>query len=198
MVLALSVVIGIGSTARADDYVIDAVHSGVSFQISHVGLSYIQGRFNDFSGNFSIDTSDPGKSSFSLTIKAESVDTNNSKRDDHLRAADFFNVKQFPTITFTSTSVKAIDGGYEVTGDLTMHGETRPITFSLKGGKTAEFPPKVVRTGFTTSQIVLKRSDFGVGKPMPVLGDEVYIAISFEGPRSNQDNKGYGPCRIHS
>ena len=57
-----------------------------------------------------------------------------------------------------------------MTGDLAMHGETRPITFSLKGGKTAEFPPKVVRTGFTTSQIVLKRTDFGVGKPMPGPG----------------------------
>jgi polyisoprenoid-binding protein YceI len=182
-VLVLSIVVGVGSGARADDYVIDAVHSAVSFQISHLGLTYIQGRFNDFSGNFTIDTSDPSKSSFALTIKAESVDTNNSKRDDHLRAPDFFNVKQFPTITFASTAVKAIDGGYEVTGDLTMHGETRPVTFSLKGGKTAEFPPKVVRTGFSASQIVLKRTDFGVGKPMPVLGDDVYITIGFEGTK---------------
>ena len=86
-VLALSVVVGIGSGVRADDYVIDAVHSGVSFQISHMGLSYIPGRFNEFSGNFTIDTSDPAKSSFALTIKAESVDTNNSKRDEHLRVA---------------------------------------------------------------------------------------------------------------
>lgn len=181
--LALSVVAGVGSTSRADDYVIDAAHSGVSFQISHMGLSYIPGRFNQFSGNFTIDTSDPAKSSFSLTIKTDSVDTNNSKRDEHLRAPDFFNAKQFPTITFASTAVKAIEGGYEVTGDLTMHGETKPITFSLKGGKTAEFPPKVIRTGFTSPQIVIKRTDFGVGKPMPVLGDEVYIAVSFEGTK---------------
>lgn len=183
MILASLVMIGVSAEARADDYVIDAVHSSVSFQISHMGLSYIQGRFNDFTGNFSIDTSDPSRSSFALTIKAESVDTNNSKRDEHLRAPDFFNVKQFPAITFTSTTVKAIDGGYEVMGDLTMHGETRPVTFSLKGGKTAEFPPKVIRTGFTTSQIVLKRTEFGVGKPMPVLGDDVYVTISFEGTK---------------
>lgn len=182
-VVALSVLIALESGVRADDYVIDAVHSGVSFQISHLGLSYIQGRFNDFSGNFTLDTSDPSRSSFALTIKAESVDTNNSKRDDHLCAPDFFNVKQFPTITFTSTAVKPIDGGYEVTGDLTMHGEIRPLTFSLKGGKTAEFPPKITRTGFTTSQIVLKRTEFGVGKPTPALGDEVYITISFEGTK---------------
>jgi polyisoprenoid-binding protein YceI len=182
-VLALSVVAGVGSVSRADDYVIDAAHSGVTFQISHMGVSYIPGRFNELSGNFTIDTSDPAKSSFSLTIKTESVDTNNSKRDEHLRAPDFFNAKQFPTITFASTAVKAVEGGYEVTGDLTMHGETKPITFSLKGGKTAEFPPKVIRTGFTSPQIVIKRTDFGVGKPMPVLGNEVYIAVSFEGTK---------------
>lgn len=182
-VLTVSVLVSMRSAVRADDYVIDAAHSGVSFQISHLGLSYIQGRFDDFSGNFTIDTSDPGKSSFSLTIKTESVDTNNSKRDEHLRTPDFFNAKQFPAITFVSTSVKVIEGGYEVTGDLTIHGETKPVTFSIKGGKTAEFPPKVTRTGFSTSQIVIKRSDFRVGKPTPVLGDDVYVAISFEGTK---------------
>jgi polyisoprenoid-binding protein YceI len=182
-VAVLLVFVGIGSAVSADDYVIDSVHSGVSFQIMHAGLSYIHGRFDNFGGNFSIDASDPAKSSFALTIKADSVDTNNSKRDDHLRSPDFFNVKQFPSISFASSSVKVIEGGYEVTGDLTLHGETKPVTFSLKGGKTTDFPPGVKRTGFASEQIVLKRSDFGVGKPMPVLGDEVYVSISFEGTR---------------
>ncbi len=177
----VSIAAGMTTAAHADDYAVEPSHSGVSFQISHMGISYTQGRFNDLSGNFTIDTADPGRSSFALTIKTESVDTNNSKRDDHLRSPDFFNAKQFPAITFASTSVKPIEGGYDVTGDLTLHGETRPVTFTLKGGKTAEFPPKVVRTGFWTSQIVLKRSDFGVGKPNPGLGDEVYVSISFEG-----------------
>jgi polyisoprenoid-binding protein YceI len=183
MALAGVLSFGLGTVVKADDYTIDAVHSGVSFQISHVGLAYIHGRFDDFSGNFTIDTSDPSKSAFSLSIKSESVDTNNSKRDDHLRSPDFFNVKQFPTISFTSTSVKPIDGGYEVTGDLTIHGATKPVTFTLKGGASAEFPKGVSRTGFSTSQIVVKRSDFGVGKPMPILGDEVYVSISFEGTK---------------
>jgi polyisoprenoid-binding protein YceI len=183
MALAVSVFLGLGIHANADDYAIDAAHSGISFQISHLGLSYVQGRFNEFSGKFTIDTSDPGKSSFALSIKTESVDTNNAGRDKHLRSPDFFNVKQFPAITFTSTAVKAIEGGYEVTGDLTLHGETKPVAFSLKGGKSAQFPPGVQRTGFSTSQIVVKRNDFGVGKPMPVLGDEVYVSISFEGTK---------------
>ena len=182
-VLAFSIIAGVGAAARADDYVIDAAHSGISFQISHLGLSYVQGRFDEFSGNFTIDSSDPARSSFTLTIKAESVDTNNAGRDKHLKSPDFFNVKQFPAISFTSTAVKPIEGGYEVTGDLTMHGETKPVTFSLKGGKTAQFPPGVQRTGFSTSQIVVKRSRFGVGKPMPMLGDDVFVAISFEGTK---------------
>ena len=180
--LAFFVFLGIEAAATADDYVIDAAHSGVNFQISHLGLAYVHGRFDSFSGKFTIDTSDPAKSSFALTIKPESVDTNNTKRDDHLRGPDFFNAKQFPAISFTSTSVKPIEGGYEVTGDLTLHGETKPVTFSLKGGKTAEFPPGTKRTGYST-ELVLKRSEFGVGKPMPALGDEVFVSISFEGTK---------------
>lgn len=116
-----------------------------------------------------------------MNIKSESVDTNNQGRDNHLRSPDFFNVKQFPTISFASTTVKPIDGGYEVTGDLTIHGATKPVTFSLKGGGTAEFPRGVQRTGYST-ELVLKRSEFGVGQrmPAPVLGDDVHISISFE------------------
>lgn len=180
--LATLIVVGLSRTVTADEYVIDTAHSGVTFQISHLGLSWIHGRFNDFSGNFTIDSSDPAKSSFTLNIKPESVDTNNSGRDGHLKSPDFFNVKQFPALKFTSTAVKPIEGGYEVTGDLTLHGETKPVTFSLKGGRSAEFPKGVHRTGYTTA-LVLKRTDFGVGKPNPALGDDVHIAISFEGTK---------------
>jgi polyisoprenoid-binding protein YceI len=182
LALATLIVVGLGTTATAtaDDYVIDAAHAGITFKVSHLGLSWIQGRFNNFSGKFTIDSSDPAKSSFTLNIKPDSVDTNNSQRDGHLKSPDFFNVKQFPALSFTSTAVKPIEGGLEVTGDLTMHGETKPVTFSLKGGNKAEFPKGVQRTGYSTA-LVIKRSDFGVGKPMPILGDEVYASISFEG-----------------
>jgi len=180
MALAALIVVGLGRTATADDYTIDAAHSSVSFKISHLGLSWVHGRFNNFAGKFTIDSSEPAKSSFTLNIKPDSVDTNNSGRDGHLKSPDFFNVKQFPALSFTSTAVKPIEGGLEVTGDLTMHGETKPVTFTLKGGNKAEFPKGVRRTGYVTD-LVIKRTDFGVGKPMPVLGDEVYVAIGFEG-----------------
>jgi polyisoprenoid-binding protein YceI len=175
-------ILGLASVATADDYAIDTAHSSVSFKISHLGLSYVHGRFNSFTGGFSLDPSDPAKNSFKLDIKTQSVDTNNGARDNHLRSPDFFNAKQYASVTFKSTSVKPVDGGFEVIGELTMHGETKPVTFTLKGGGTAEFPKGVTRTGFATD-FVIKRSDFGVGKPMPVLGDEVSVSIGFEGTK---------------
>jgi polyisoprenoid-binding protein YceI len=180
---SLVLFVGVAAHARAADiYTIDPIHSGVNFKISHVGLSWVYGRFDSFSGNFSIDADDAGKATFELKINTDSVDTNNKQRDTHLRSPDFFNVKQFPAITFESTAVKAIDKGYEVTGNLTMHGVTKPVTFSLVGGKKAQFPPGTSRTGYST-ELIIKRMDFGVGqeKFAGALGEDVHVAISFEG-----------------
>ncbi len=174
-----SVVLAVFSVAvpvRADEYAVDGVHSSVSFKVSHVGLSWIHGRFNEFSGTFVLDP-DAAKCSFGLSIKAESVDTNNVKRDEHLRPPDYFNVKQFPALTFKSTAVQAVKDGYQVTGDLTLHGVTKPVTFTLLGGKKGEFPKGIKRTGFTT-ELMLKRSEFGMDKGLEAVGDEVHIAIS--------------------
>lgn len=163
----------------ADEFALDTMHAAVTFKISHIGLSWTHGRFNDLSGSFTIDKENPAKSAFALSIKTESIDTANQKRDDHLRSPDFFNAKQFPTITFKTTSVKPVEGGYEVTGDFTLHGVTKPVTLTLKGGRTAEFPKGVTRTGFSTD-LTLKRSDFGIDKFKEAVGDEVFISISFE------------------
>jgi polyisoprenoid-binding protein YceI len=169
-----------GAARAAENYEMDGMHSGVTFKISHVGLSWVFGRFDDLSGNFTLDPSNPAGDSFAMTIKTESIDTNNRKRDEHLSSPDFFNVKQFPAIAFQSTSVKPSQDGYQVTGDLTMHGVTKPVTFTLKGGKTAELPKGVRRTGFAT-QLAIKRSDFGIDKFTDMLGDDVYIEVGFEG-----------------
>ena len=170
-----------GAAVRADDYKVDPVHSSVTFKISHIGLSFVHGRFDNMSGTFTIAPSDASKCSFALTMQAKSVDTNNKQRDEHLCSPDFFNVKQFPLITFKSTSVKAAaKGGYDVTGDMTMHGVTKSITFPLVGGRTAEFPRGVKRTGYTTV-FVLKRADFGMDKMVDAIGNEVHVDMSFEG-----------------
>lgn len=167
---------------RADDYALDVTHAAVSFQISHFGLSMTHGRFKDLKGSFTIDSAKPSASKFELIAKADSVDTDNAKRDEHLKSPDFFNTKQHPVVSFKSTAVKAIKDGYEVTGDLSLHGVTKPITVKLSGGKTAEFPKGVTRTGYTTN-FTIKRSEFGMDKMLEGIGDDVQISVSFEGTK---------------
>ena len=176
-----TILLACGTAARAaDTYTVDPVHSSISFMISHAGISNIHGRFNDFSGKITIDRADPAKSSFALSIPIESIDTNNAKRDEHLRAPDYFNAKQFPTMSFQSTKVKAVDGGYEVTGDLTLHGVTKPVSFKLKGGdKVVEFPKGTKRIGLV-STFSIRRSDFGVNNVSKSLGDEIPIVVGIE------------------
>ncbi|MGD9720169.1 MAG: YceI family protein [Pirellulales bacterium] len=173
-----------GAVAQAaDTYKVDPVHSSISFMISHAGISNIHGRFNDFSGTITIDKDDPAKSSFALTIPIASIDTNNIKRDEHLRAPDYFNAKQFPNMTFQSTKVKAVDGGYEVTGDLSLHGVTKPVSFKLQGGdKVVEFPKGTQRIGLV-SNFSIVRSDFGMTVEPKALGDEVPIVVGIEAAR---------------
>jgi polyisoprenoid-binding protein YceI len=180
-ILTFSGLLGLAVTASAaDNYKIDPVHTSVAFKIRHADISDIYGRFNQVAGNFVIDKDDPSKSSFTMVIKTDSVDTNNQGRDKHLRSPDFFNAQQFPEIKFQSTEVKPADGGYEVTGNLEMHGVTKPISFTLKGGKETQFPPGKTRTGFATG-LDLKRADFGIEKFPGMLGDEVHVGIGFEG-----------------
>jgi polyisoprenoid-binding protein YceI len=171
--------LGLASIATADDYAIDMAHTSVSFKIEHMGLSYVHGRFNSFSGSFRLDSSDAANNFFKLDIKSQSVDTNNSGRDAHLKSPEYFNARQYASVSFKSTSVKPVDGGYEVSGDLTLRGETKPVSFTLKGGKTAQFQGGS-HIGFSTD-FVIKRSDFAVGKPSPALGDDVMVSIGLEG-----------------
>ena len=156
--------------------------SSVSFKARHLDISWIHGRFNDVSGKFSLDREHPEKSTFELSIKAESVDTANKARDEHLRQPDYFDVKQFPTIDFKSTEVKAVKDGYDVTGDFTMHGVTKKVTIHMEGGKEHVFKD-VKRVAFSTS-VKVKRSDYGFDKnAIGPIGDEALIYIDCEGMR---------------
>lgn len=174
--------IAAGTSVRADEYAVDSSHAAAVFRISHVGLSWTYGRFKDLSGSFTIDSANPSNTRFELIAKVDSLDTDNAKRDEHLKSPDFFNAKQFPLITFKSTSVKPIEDGFEVTGDMTIHGETKPVTIVLKGGKTIELPKGVQRTGYST-EFKIKRSDFGMNQALQMIGDDVFIQMSFEGTK---------------
>jgi len=169
------------SEATGHTYKIDPAHAGFYFRIEHMGLSHTMGRFNTFSGDFTLDGAE---STFELTIETDSIDTGWKKRDDHLRSPDFFNVKQFPEITFTSTEVQREGDVYEVTGELTMLGTTRTVTVPLTKLGEGEDPWGNQRVGFD-STLTIERSDFGMTKFVDngMVGDEVEIMISFEGIR---------------
>ena len=177
MVLALSVPV-----RAADNYTVDPVHSSSVFRIIHAGIAPFWGRFNEPMGSFTIDDADPTKSTFNVELTTDKVDTNNDKRNAHLKSPDFFNAKQYPKITFTSTSVKKGQGDnmLEVTGDLMMHGVKKPITVQVELTGKGEFPPKVQRAG-VEANFVVKTSDFEI-KGMPgALSDEVKVVVSLEG-----------------
>jgi polyisoprenoid-binding protein YceI len=162
----------------ADKYKIDPEHSSVIFRINHLDIADIYGRFNDPTGVVVLDSSDPSKSSFTFEVQAANIDTHNEKRDAHLRSPDFFDAKQFPVITFKSTSVKGSGNDYEVTGDLTMHGVTKQITVPITRTGEGKDPWGGYRTGWKATAD-LKRSDFGI-KGVAGVGDEVHLIISFE------------------
>jgi polyisoprenoid-binding protein YceI len=185
---ALMSVAAIAQPSRADDFEIDNSHTSVIFGVSHLGYSFTYGRFNKVSGKFTLDPKGPEASAFQVAIDASSVDTNDSKRDEHLRGPDFFNAGEFPVISFKSTKVegKRTESGVTllVTGDLTLHGVTKPITLELQKLGEGPGPGGGFRTGFNC-QTKLKRSDFGMTGMTPHIGDEVAITISFEGVRKD-------------
>jgi polyisoprenoid-binding protein YceI len=168
------------TAAHADTFKIDPVHSSIVFSIKHLGVADFYGRFNDLSGQVVFDKAAPSKSSVEVTIPVESVDTKNEKRDQHLKSPDFFNAKQFPMIVFKSKSVEESGDNYKVTGDLTLHGVTKPLTLDIKRGPDGKGMEDEIRGGGQT-HFTIKRSDFGMDFMQGALGDEVTVFLSFEG-----------------
>jgi polyisoprenoid-binding protein YceI len=167
----------------ADTYEIDPIHSHLLFKIKHMNIGYQYGRFNRFSGTVVVDEKNPTQSKVELKAEATSVDTHMPKRDDHLRSPDFFNVKQFPMITFKSTRVeKAGAGQYKVSGNLTLHGMTRPVSFTFKKTGEGKGMQGEYRMG-GEAIFSFKRSQFGMTTYIKEggLSDDVMLLLSFEG-----------------
>jgi polyisoprenoid-binding protein YceI len=186
--LALGTALLTAGQAMAADYTIDKEgnHAFVNFKISHLGYSFIFGTFKDWSGTFSFDAAKPEDSKISITLNTKSVDTNHAERDKHIQSKDFLDTAKFPTATFVSTSVKPTgknaDGKLtaDVTGDLTLHGVTKPVvvkTVFLGEGKD---PWGGYRAGFEGTTTI-KRSDFGKMMDLGPQSDTLTLDISFEG-----------------
>ena len=163
-------------------YTVDPVHSALIFGLTHMKVGYFYGRINGPSGEFSFDPEDPSSATFTIEASTDKIDTANGKRDGHLKSADFFNAKQFPKITFKSTKVSKAGGNkYEVSGTLTLHGVTKPITIELNHIGSAD-TRRGDMAGFQ-STFTINRSDYGIDYMPKGLGEEVTIMIGIEGRR---------------
>jgi polyisoprenoid-binding protein YceI len=179
-VLALAAVMGFAGVAvAADSYKVDPVHSSVVFKITHFNMAPFYGMFVGPTGEFVLDE-DAGKSTFSFEVPVEKVSTGQEKRDAHLKGPDFFNAKQFPTISFKSTSVAKKGDAYEVTGDLTAHGVTKSTVVTVEKTGQGKDPMGKERAGLAAT-FTIKRSDFGISYMPQGLGEDVTLMIGIEG-----------------
>jgi len=180
---AVAGILASSTAAVAAPYHIDGTHSMAIFQASHLGISQTYGRFNDISGTLEWDASSPATASLSVTIQADSIDTNHEKRDQHLRNPDFFNAAQFPVITFVSSSfTPQQDGIHAVTGTLTLHGVSKEITVMLHVVGEGTDPWGGYRAGFHTS-FTIDRTDYGMDYMTEGAPTDVGLIISLEGIR---------------
>lgn len=164
---------------------IDRTHSEIAFQVRHL-LTKVRGRFTDYAGSVTFDEADPARSAVRVTIQAASIDTAEPQRDQHLRSADFFDVEKYPALTFESTSIAHRAGeSYDVTGNLTIHGITKQITFPASFLGTASDPWGNQRFGFE-AEFTLNRKDYGLLWNAALetggflVGDDVKVSLSVQ------------------
>ena len=167
-------------------YEVDPSHTQVMFKVRHMGISTVTGRFNRFAATFAYDPENPAASWVTATIDAASIDTDNDRRDNHLRSADFFAADSYPTLTFQSTSVeRAVDGRLRVAGDLSIRGVTKPVVLDVVlEGATAGQGGRPI-TGWT-AEATIDRMDYGLRWNRLteaggwVVADEVRILLEVE------------------
>jgi polyisoprenoid-binding protein YceI len=184
---ALAAVLGAASfPALAETWEIDASHSTVGFSVRHMMVSNVRGSFGTFTARVDGSPADPSTAKISATIEVASVDTREPKRDEHLRAADFFDAAKFPRMTFTSTKVEKVSATKaKVTGDLTLRGVTKPVTLDVEYTQPVKNPwGKTIVGASATGKI--NRQDFGVSFSKALetggllVGDEVTLQLDLE------------------
>ncbi|MFG2576001.1 YceI family protein [Streptomyces sp. NPDC048481] len=151
-----------GLAALTGEYAIDPAHSTIGFTARHAMVTNVKGKFGDFSGSLLLDGVDPSRSTASIDVKMDSIDTGSADRDGHLKSADFFRTDEFPLMTFRSTSAEALGGDdYRVSGELSILGVTKPLTIDLEFNGSAKDPFGNERVGFEGKAEIL-RSDWGL------------------------------------
>ena len=174
-------------TAPAAMWDLDPAHTSVQFSVRHLMVSNVRGEFAKTSGSVQADESDPAHAKIEATIDAASVSTRIEKRDTHLRSPDFLDVAKYPTITFASTKIEAAGSGhFKVTGDLTLHGVTRPVVLDVQGPTPEIKDPWGKTRAGAQATTTINRKDFGLIWNQTLdaggvaVGDEVAITIDVE------------------
>jgi polyisoprenoid-binding protein YceI len=180
---SLAVTLFASSSLMAADYVIDkkGQHASIQFKISHLGYSWMIGRFNDFDGSFSYDEKDKAASKISVTVNTKSIDSNHAERDKHLRSDDFLDVEKYPQAKFESTKyTEGADGKATLIGNLTLHGVTKKVKVAVSQVGAGKDPWGGFRRGFEgQTRIALK--DFGITKNLGPASAELDLIFNFEG-----------------
>lgn len=185
--ITILILVALPVLGNADTWQLDPAHTNVEFTVRHMMISNVKGQFQKTSGAVAVNGNDPVSAKIEATIEASSIDTRVDKRDAHLKSPAFLDVDKFPTITFKSTKVEA-DGPnkWKVTGDLTLHGVTKPVVLEVEGsGAPINDPMGNTRAG-ASATTKIKRSDFGLVWNQPLeaggvmVGDEVAISIDVE------------------
>ena len=179
------------STLPAGTWTVDTVHSTVGFTVRHLMVSKVRGSFKDFSADI-VTATNPLDSKVTAIVQMASIETGDAGRDQHLRTDDFFDIENFPTMSFTSTGLEGAGSDYKLRGDLTIKGVTRPVTFDLEVNGVERDPWGNTKSGFTLTGSIL-RKDFGMeynailesGGVM--VGDKVNIEIDIEAALDKAD-----------
>ncbi|MEQ1878200.1 MAG: YceI family protein [Bdellovibrionia bacterium] len=175
----------VAAPAQAGKFKLDKAHGEVGFKVKHLGISSVRGKFKDFDGAFEWDEKAGKLENLKTTIKAASIDTNEPKRDDHLRGPDFFDTKKFPTIEYVATKVEGGSKPTKIIGNLTMHGVTKEVPLDVKYEGATKDPWGGEHIGFEATGKV-NRKDFGLAwnKTLEtgglLVGEEVWIEIHGE------------------
>lgn len=173
--------VAMAMSTQAETFTIDTSHAEIGFAVKHMMVSNTKGNFKTFEGKVDFDIDANTLKGFEGSIQVTSIDTNNEKRDNHLRADDFFHVEKYPAITFKSTAVKKLEGSsYEVTGTLNVLGKDHTVVLPVTVNGPIDDPYGMKRLGIE-SETTMNRRDLGItNSPAAVIGDEVKISISME------------------
>lgn len=169
------------SAIPSGKYTLDKTHAYITFTYSHLGFSTPHVSFNKFDVTLNLDAKSPQKSTLEVLIDAASIDSRVEDLDEHLIGEEYFNTAKFPEITFQSTAIKETGGStFDIVGNLTMMGQTHPATFAATINKAAKNPMKKVDALGVSAEAKILRSQWGLGRYAPAVGDEVTIYVTVE------------------